>query len=256
MVTSSVWDMIHGSLNEADFSRPTLTKEQIDLLEEFGIPANEVYEITKPSINPIVWYYEGYIYPINFFREYLSMMRFQERVNVIRMEMNEYKKEKNWSSFFGMCDKRMIISQFIKYHKEIAPEEVYEVFIDIWTRAENGFDLFTPQVLQYVFEQRFFSSEWKERMQEYDLIVKYKKKVRIYHGEQNNGYNVGDLCSWTLSKKVAQFFADRFANKLGKVYWMDISPKDSIVIDYLNNRNEKEVLILPTQWYAPMGETK
>ena len=67
----------------------------------------------------------------------------------------------------------------------------------------------------------------------------YEGMFFIYHGI-NHIYNPNDDYSWTLDKKVAEFFAYRFKGK-GEVVTKLIHYNDAI--DYLTSRNEKEILI-------------
>lgn len=67
------------------------------------------------------------------------------------------------------------------------------------------------------------------------------KEVTIYRGVDNPEYKYG--FSWTLDKKVAQWFANRNESKRAYVYECIVDKED--LICYFEIRNEKEVIIDP-----------
>lgn len=66
-------------------------------------------------------------------------------------------------------------------------------------------------------------------------------KVIIYRGVNNPKYKYG--FSWTLDKRIAYWFANRYENKESYVYECTVDKKD--LICYFEIRNEKEVIIDP-----------
>lgn len=66
-------------------------------------------------------------------------------------------------------------------------------------------------------------------------------KVTIYRGVNNPKYKYG--FSWTLDKRIAYWFANRYENKESYVYECTVDRKD--LICYFEIRNEKEVIIDP-----------
>ena len=66
-------------------------------------------------------------------------------------------------------------------------------------------------------------------------------KVTIYRGVNNPEYQYG--CSWTLDKRIAIWFANRYESKERNVYECTVDKKD--IICYFEIRNEKEVIINP-----------
>ena len=84
-----------------------------------------------------------------------------------------------------------------------------------------------------------------EDQEERSMFLKLQDKCRksgitVYRGVIENGKPNG--LSWTTSKKVAQWFSNRFYTGTGKVYKMVIkNPSD--ILAYFNNRNEKEVIV-------------
>lgn len=67
------------------------------------------------------------------------------------------------------------------------------------------------------------------------------EKVTIYRGVNNPEYKYG--FSWTLDKRMAYWFANRYESKECYVYECIVDKKD--LICYFEIRNEKEVLIDP-----------
>lgn len=67
------------------------------------------------------------------------------------------------------------------------------------------------------------------------------EKVTIYRGVNNPGYKYG--FSWTLDKRIAYWFANRYENKESYVYECTVDKKD--LVCYFEIRNEEEVIIDP-----------
>jgi hypothetical protein len=79
-----------------------------------------------------------------------------------------------------------------------------------------------------------------------DMKLNDDGTVTIYRGENTKSANSDDAFSWTLTKKTAEFFADRFNKGGGKINKKDINPKE--IIDYLPNRGESEVILFPKKF--------
>ena len=67
------------------------------------------------------------------------------------------------------------------------------------------------------------------------------EKVTIYRGVNNPKYKRG--FSWTLDKRIAYWFANRYENKESYVYECAVNKED--IICYFEIRNEKEAKIDP-----------
>ena len=65
-------------------------------------------------------------------------------------------------------------------------------------------------------------------------------RVKIYRGVTEYNQNMVKVLSWTLDRKVAEWFAHRFMSK-GHVYAATILKKD--ILAYYDGRNEQEVVV-------------
>lgn len=65
-------------------------------------------------------------------------------------------------------------------------------------------------------------------------------RVKIYRGVTEYNQNMVKGLSWTLDRKVAEWFAHRFMSK-GHVYAATILKKD--ILAYYDGRNEQEVVV-------------
>lgn len=74
------------------------------------------------------------------------------------------------------------------------------------------------------------------------LLASLPQTVHIYRGISRGGSPRG--ISWTTSRSIAEWFANRFADDDCQVYEADVDVKD--VIAYLAERSEKEVIVDPS----------
>jgi len=85
-------------------------------------------------------------------------------------------------------------------------------------------------------------------MEEFSKTVKLNPDVTltIYRGENVDSAKGDDAFSWTLDKKTAKFFADRFSKGSGRIIEKTIKVEE--VIDYLDDRGESEVILFPKKF--------
>ena len=74
------------------------------------------------------------------------------------------------------------------------------------------------------------------------MNLKSPEVVEVYRGITDYNKKYVKALSWTLSKKTAEWFADRFSSK-GIIY-KALIPKEHILA-YFNGRNEKEIVLDP-----------
>ena len=132
---------------------------------------------------------------------------------------------------------------FIKYIREyLSIKDFSEIFADAWTDMENPNmckDLTKHQMVLY-FKECDKSLIMTE--EELKVIEDLPDIVEVYRGITDYNKKYVKALSWTLSKKTAEWFADRFSSK-GIIY-KALIPKEHILA-YFNGRNEKEIVLDP-----------
>lgn len=215
-------------------------KDINDIINFVKLDPNFIYYDPNNSLYPYI-YWKDFIY-LEFFGtlslESAKMMMLDKKLNYLISKFDYYLSNKNYDKAFQLADKRIIIPLYIKVFDDIPDEQKYEIFIYLYMRSEFGFEQFNSEFLDKVFTKRLFSTEWKKRIDKLYKIIKPDKNgyIMAYRGEGV----ANDILSWTLDKKVAIFFANRFGNN-GKVIYDKV--KVDNIIDYLTNRNENELLV-------------
>ena len=140
-------------------------------------------------------------------------------------------KNKEYIRVFCLIDKpyRFLFYQQLFY--DIPDEQKYEVFKDIYTSCEYGFNNLSRKFLEENFRYNKVDKNWFNE----DIIT-------IYRGEGELSTHYTEAYSWTVDIDVARWFAERF-NSSGKVYKGYIKQED--ILDYMEDRNEKEILAFP-----------
>jgi len=153
-----------------------------------------------------------------------------------------------WDRVFAICDKKVLIPTYKELFDRIPDNQKYSIFVTLYVRSETGFELFGDDFIKKVYSYKTLDPEYAERMAEFDRDSKKSMtpdgKIKVLHG-QNGNYDVMDEMSWTLSRKTALFFANRF-NAKGRVVSRLITRDE--VQDYYNIRNEFEVIIFPDRF--------
>lgn len=172
-------------------------------------------------------------------KSYLEFLEVEQRVKSQREMCEAYLKEDDFDGFIEFLDKRLKLDAFKVLFEFIPIEDRYTIFRKIYTRMEYGFRN-DRDFLEHCFEARHHSEEWKQAIESLNEIVQGKKLITVYRGEGEKSTPYQDAFSWSIKKKVATFFADRF-NDRGKIYKAQISVDD--VVDYLEHRNEFEIIL-------------
>jgi hypothetical protein len=145
-------------------------------------------------------------------------------------------------------DKKVLIPSFVQMYKDIPDKDKYEIFKDLYVRSEYGFQSFPVEIIKDCFSKRKLSPEWKKRSAEFKKKAKLNPDgtITLYRGENVDSAKSDDAFSWTLDKKTAKFFADRFSKGSGRIVEKTVSPEE--VIDYLDDRGESEVILFPKKF--------
>ena len=211
-----------------------------DIIDFVNLDPNFIYYDPNNSLYPYI-YWKDFIY-LEFFGtlslEAAKMMMLDKRLNYQQNKFDEFLSKKDYDTAFQLADKRIVIPLYIKLFNDIPDNQKYEVFIYLYMRSEFGFEQFSSDFLDKVFATRFLSPDWKKRMNKLHKIIKPDENgyIMAYRGEGV----AEDVLSWTLDKKIAKFFANRFGNN-GRVIYDKV--KVDNIMDYLTDRSESELLV-------------
>ncbi len=246
---SDIFRSAHGSI-DADNLIPISrlvgksrmpTAEELEAAAEFiqGDPEKFFYN-PGDFLNSII-YWDGplfYGFPGSISLEVLKMMRVDKVLERIQGAWEEAKRTKNYKKLFNFVEKKILIPFFVEIYDKIPDSQKYDIFKDLYVRSEYGFDMIPKKILQDCFEKRTLSTEWKKRIE--SLKKKAKDgKLTVYRGVGTQSAEK-DALSWTLSKKTAKFFSNRFGGN-GKILTKEIPLEKAM--DYIEDRGESEVLI-------------
>lgn len=245
---SGIWEELHGATNRSKFQPFTevATSEELNTLTEEGIDIEHVLFNPNGMIDRYV-YWNGPVFVIihGIKKEMLQMTRTANVIEQQEKRIKEAMNSNNWHRVFSIVEKKILIVTYKEFFDQISDNQKYSIFVDLYVRSESGFDTFGDDFLKKVFSYKTMDPEYNDRMQDFDKDSKANLqpdgKIKVYHG-MNGNYNVNDEMSWTLSRKTASFFANRFTQG-GKVMTKNI--KREAVQDYYNSRGEKEVIVFP-----------
>ena len=123
--------------------------------------------------------------------------------------------------------------------KECLSEKDYNELLKMaWTNAENIVNdpnISLPEIIR-LFENS--NREYLMSEEENNTFNQLPEYIKIYRGVKQK-YRNNKGMSWTLDRKKAEWFANRFDNN-GYVISGTINKKD--VLGYFNCRNEKEIV--------------
>ncbi|WCK57498.1 hypothetical protein PP175_25875 (plasmid) [Aneurinibacillus sp. Ricciae_BoGa-3] len=183
-------------------------------------------------------YHEDLIYVemMNLDQHTLEFYRIKETIAERRQQIPQLLAEGDYDKILVLAEKRFALSVFHDLYEEIPLDKKYEVFKELYVRMEYGFDLIDRNILEDVLELNPDKSFKRKLKSDSDGFI------TVFRGEGSRSTPYRDAYSWTTNQKVANFFANRFDTN-GMVYQGKVHIDD--VIDYIDDRNEQEILIHP-----------
>lgn len=162
-------------------------------------------------------------------------------VNVL--EMNDVHKkmlieDKNYYMYFFPEGNPFVTDYFKKYYHLIPKEEIVNVFVEMYTVLETGFEYFSNELIQEIFSLASQEEIDKLLTETYGTVT---DTYTIYRGEHEDSNSIENSLSWTLSQEVAEFFASRINGAKGNIYTATVKKED--ILYYINLRDEEEVLV-------------
>ncbi len=145
---------------------------------------------------------------------------------------------KDAHSVFSMTSKPYLAGLFKWVESDLSESDYAEILGMIWTRVE--FPNQDVNVSPSEFKDYFKKANKKSLMQEeeYEEYEKLPETITVYRGLQKGATE--RALSWTLDKKVAEWFANRFDYN-GEVIEGTIDK--NYVFAYFDRRNEKEIVL-------------
>lgn len=148
---------------------------------------------------------------------------------------------------FLMHDHTIIFEEFLSRAKEIPKEDWIFILLDMYTRASMNVDLFKIYLEGAL---RYETEEDREERTKYNQkqLEPYMDKngnFTIYRGVGESSANEKNAISYTVSKDVAEWFANRkrlFGDKNVKVIEKAVNIKD--IVYFTDDREEKEIIYI------------
>lgn len=121
--------------------------------------------------------------------------------------------------------------------------KLYDFFLNVYTDADAGTNNLPIDVVREIARGK---SEEQQGRTEKELS-KLPDIIPIYRGMGSASTPLEGAYSWSLSQRVACFFATRFCGDYYRIVSAKVRKED--VIDYYDERNEKEIIALPDAVY-------
>lgn len=120
----------------------------------------------------------------------------------------------------------------------LTKKERSEIMHEVWISVENINNNVNVPQMEILKMLRRCNSKHLMGQENYEVYEKLPDTFTVYRGLQENAQEDG--LSWTLSKDVAEWFANRFDNE-GKIIEKVIHKSE--VIAYFNDRDEEEIVL-------------
>lgn len=236
MDISQLFKICHGSLNvESDLSKIEDSKI-IEYVKKKNLDSDKFFKTQNP-LYQYCYYNEqnGVFIEIHGFDDDIfNFLQIDKKIEVVENHMNKLIAKQEYTRVFAFLDKKLRIHFFNKWYDRIPKDQILEIFKEVYTLSEYGFNTFNKDILKDIQELS------KSELEDLDDVVE------IYRGQTPESQNYDVAYSWTLSKKTAKYFANRFNSK-GKIFKGKANKKD--IIAYIKDRDEEELLIMPGKVY-------
>ena len=208
-----------------------------DYLEKQGLSMDNIYETSRGLYT--FWYIDNSVFvPIfNLGTKEMEMVQLSERIRVQKDVLNKYWESGNYSAFFGLVEKQFSFDVFMQLYDSVPVEYRYEVFIDLYTRNDYGFQQLDQDIVRQILEPK------KGSIERGYFDTNKDGYVTVYRGVQSKSADPETAYSWTTNLSTAHYFATRFNSEESAVYRAKVHYKD--IIDFITTRGESEVLVLP-----------
>jgi hypothetical protein len=158
--------------------------------------------------------------------------------NLLKLKFEDIKeamREKQWDTFLWLHERpyRMHALEKLYFTGRISHAEMAKLLLMFWTDTEipEG----NQQEPLYLFRQaRWVTDDQKG----FDALP---KRLTLYRGVDGVCELTSDGPSWTLNRRVADFFAKRYAK--GKTYRIILHKDNPGILAYITGRDEAEFIL-------------
>ena len=220
--------------------------EYFQISETDLLPTYEkVCELYGKDIADDCYYFDGLIPEVVYFNKETYVIVKLTGAILTQISKEELRKQINFLAVDIKKDglekhQFLIPSEFqmslMDYYLSTHSIQDYSSFIDMYAHNEYNFSQLSRDKLNLIFQQPHKKIGQK-------FIETLPETVTIYRGEGDKSTPVEKALSWTLSKEVAFFFACKNSNTGSSIYKAQI--KREAILDYLDDRNEEEILAFP-----------
>ncbi|MED3962830.1 metal-dependent phosphohydrolase [Niallia taxi] len=223
-------------------------KELEEELSSVGININDIY------------YMGDNFFPFQYRKDFtivdLDVLSKDEFINLRILEQRETQKKRlikmleagEFYSFFSLLEKRIKMPLFQLFFNDIPEDSLFKIFRYVYSNIEYNFTDICPIIIEKIFIVRTKSKEYQMSLKRLKEKTNGSSNITIYRGESTRSTPLNKALSWTLDKKTAQFFANRFGSS-GIVYKAKV--KVDNVLDYIELRKEEEILVYPKEIINP-----
>ncbi|MDV3428804.1 MAG: hypothetical protein LIR50_17575 [Bacillota bacterium] len=222
-------------LNFTPITKLKNNKTIIELINHYNLNINDFYK-TNGKLYPYC-YFKGFIlieiYDMS--KKFFNDFRIVEIIKQRNESMNKFLLNKQYEEIFTFIDKPLRFIFYKSLFDKIPDNQKYSVFKSVYTSSEYGFNQLSRDFLDKIFKYNIAPKEWFR-----------ENVITIYRGEGDKSTSYTEACSWTINKEIADFFAHRFDSD-GIIYKAKVRQQD--ILDYINDRNEQEILVFPENVY-------
>lgn len=232
MTKHSIFEMCHSCYDGGHTPLRDLHNAEYEkTLKELGLDINKFY-VVQGRLHQFCYKNGTVLVEVYSMRkEALIHLRVKEIIEQREEVFNELIQEKKYSHLFALIDKPYRFEHYKKLYNDIPDKDKYDIFMDIYTGSEYGFDFYDIDFVKDILSYQ----QNRHNVDKLDGDV-----ITIYRGEGDKSTYYEDAYSWTTDIKIARFFAHRF-DSVGNIFRAKVKKED--IIDYLPNRGESEVLV-------------
>ncbi len=179
----------------------------------------------------------------NLFQDTEEYHRWQEQFK------EDILRRKNACSVFALIRPAYRMAFFKDINQYLSVKDFPRILADCWA-SHGGRDIPVKKLVAWFnkADKMYLMSK-----REYKIFSELPEQVTIYRGSSSQ-YKYG--LSWTLDKKVAFWYAEKYENQGSCVYECIVDKND--LLCYFETRNEAEIIIIPSslKHYKMIKHTK
>lgn len=200
-----------------------------------------IYVASKGLTSLVYWDGAVFVEIMAYEENFIKQVKIKEMIDQQYAKIKQILKGSNakLGSLLYLCNGNARYLIFKYLYNKIPDNQKYELFKNLYVSSEYGFQMFTEEFIKDVMKHKEPISLVK-MIQNFPRA--YNGKIAIYRGMCSKSTPAEKAWSWTTDFNTAVFFATRFG-LTGKVLQGYVLIND--VIDYINDRNEFEVLVNP-----------